>query len=144
MPSRPMTPCKQPGCPALVKKGWCEAHARTAPSTPYQMRQRADAQKGEGRQFYSTPAWRALRAQVIREQPRCADCPSPTRVADHIKSRRDYPALAMTRSNLVGRCLSCHNTKTAREDGGFGNRKRTSSATTGGTPYRAGPGGVLG
>ena len=127
--TRPLHPCRQPGCPVLVVRGYCLHHARTAPSADYQRRRRADALKGEGRQFYSMPAWRALRAAVLREQPRCIDCGARSQVADHVIPRRECPELAMELRNLVARCKSCHDRRTARQGGGFGNQLRGEGAS---------------
>ena len=71
-------------------------------------------------------AWRRLRESVLRDDPLCAECKRAGRVVqarlvDHI----DGDATNNERTNLQGLCWPCHSAKTAREDGGFGNAKRT-------------------
>lgn len=75
----------------------------------------------------NSAAWRRLRhAVLMRDAYTCACC---GRVAggkgeahvDHIDGNAGNNALA----NLQTLCAPCHSAKTAREDGGFGNRPRT-------------------
>lgn len=124
MPSRPLRPCSMPGCPALVVRGYCSTHDRTAQASDYQRRRRADERKGDGRQFYSTPEWRAVRAEVLREEPFCrCGCGAESDTVDHIIPRRERPDLALVRSNLRAMYSRCHNRHTAAAGGGFGNRR---------------------
>jgi 5-methylcytosine-specific restriction protein A len=80
------------------------------------------------RMMYSTPAWRKLRAMVLREESECATpgCIHPARVVDHIRPHRGDPALFFDRANLQALCKRCHDQKTAKLDGGFGNESRSS------------------
>ena len=123
VPTRPLRPCRQQGCPALVSSGYCPAHIRTAYSSDHQRRARADEAKGADRQFYSSPAWRRVRAIVLRDQPAC-QCGQPSTEVDHKISRRERPDLALVRSNLEAKCKTCHSRRTATEHGGFGNTPR--------------------
>ena len=119
-----MRPCGQPGCRALVTRGYCPAHARKTSTAVDQMRKRADDRKGEGRQFYSTPEWRAVRAHRLALSPFCScGCKRLANTVDHVKPRRDYPELALDIDNTRSFFTNCHNRKTAKEDGGFGNSK---------------------
>ena len=77
--------------------------------------------------LYSTPEWRALRAVVLREAGyRCcvSGCPLRAAVADHRIPHRGDNGLFFSRDNLQAMCKHHHDQKTARHDGGFGNRKR--------------------
>lgn len=74
--------------------------------------------------FYQRPAWKRLRAYVLRQEPYCADPfgvhaetgrPAAAEHVDHIKPLRDHPELALARSNLQGLCRSCHSKKTKQE-----------------------------
>ncbi|WP_416058417.1 HNH endonuclease signature motif containing protein [Stenotrophomonas maltophilia] len=72
----------------------------------------------------STP-WLRLRAKVLAASPLCVSCQALGRIkpathVDHVDGDSRNNELA----NLQGLCAQCHNAKTAREDGGFGNRRR--------------------
>jgi 5-methylcytosine-specific restriction protein A len=72
-----------------------------------------------------------VRAQVLEEEPFCRcdvhqgreDAPAST-VVDHIIPHRGDEELKWRRSNLRGMAKRCHDAKTAREDGAFGNPLR--------------------
>ncbi len=74
--------------------------------------------------FYSSPAWRALRASVLRAYPRCQvpGCTSPATFVDHTVSRAAGGA-ALDPANCMAMCRSCHSRKTAGRDGAFGQRR---------------------
>jgi 5-methylcytosine-specific restriction protein A len=81
--------------------------------------------------FYQSQAWLTLRHAVLRRLRRCSACGAtagPLHV-DHVRSRKQHPELALDASNLVVLCQSCHSRKTAIEDGGFGNQRRSGEFT---------------
>lgn len=45
---------------------------------------------------------------------------------DHIRPHKGNHTLRLDPDNLRSLCASCHSRKTARHDGGFGNRKQRS------------------
>jgi 5-methylcytosine-specific restriction enzyme A len=93
-PSRPMRPCTQPGCSALVKAGRCPAHAHVRPSA---------AARG-----YDRP-WRHLRLEVLAEEPACRLCGSTEKPhVDHL----DGNPFNRSRANLRRLCHSCHSRHT--------------------------------
>lgn len=61
--------------------------------------------------------WRALRRQVLAEEPHCRACGGPASEVDHIVplSRGG----SRDRSNLQALCRECHREKTRRENGGL-------------------------
>ncbi|NFF80427.1 HNH endonuclease [Clostridium botulinum] len=65
--------------------------------------------------FYVSTAWKKLREQVLREQNyECQICKSKGKYSrastvHHIKHLKEYPSLALTKSNLMCVCNSCHN-----------------------------------
>ena len=116
-----MRVCAAPGCPSLTKSTYCPAH-----DMDRERRRLADMNKGAGRQFYSSPAWRKVRSLILMRDPRCtceAQCGQRSDTVDHIIPRRDRPDLALDPSNLRGMYSRCHNRHTAQHGGGFGNRK---------------------
>lgn len=73
--------------------------------------------------FYSTPAWRKLRARVVRrDHYRCIVCkasvatPGSSRV-DHIKPRKTHPHLELVESNCRTLCAACDNRRHAEKGG---------------------------
>lgn len=70
--------------------------------------------------------WRKAALAYLREHPLCVHCERagrvvPAKEVDHIKPHRGDHALFWDENNWQGLCKPCHSTKTATEDGGFGN-----------------------
>lgn len=67
---------------------------------------------------HGTRAWRKLRDQVVREEPLCwlrlDGCTTYSQTADHLLTVRDYPHLALVRSNLRGACHNCNSKRNAK------------------------------
>ena len=65
MPSRPNTPCRHPGCAALVPYGqkYCELHK---PQHPEEVRSAA------GRGYCR--AWQKARKRYLEAHPLCVEC----------------------------------------------------------------------
>ena len=105
VPSRPLRPCAQPGCPALVAQGSrCPAHAT----------QHNRVHKAAQRGVYSSARHRAWRLMVLARDPLCVDCHRrPSTDADHIIPLAMGGGWAL--ENGAGRCHRCHSRKTARE-----------------------------
>lgn len=64
--------------------------------------------------FYSSKAWRRLRAAVLSAEPLCRECRRhglliEATCVDHIEPRRRRPDLALDRSNLRALCAACNN-----------------------------------
>lgn len=86
-----------------------------------------------GGPFYRRAEWRALRTAILtRDGHRCATPGCATRAShvDHILAVSRGGG-ALDPANLRSLCAPCHSRKTARADGGFGNRLRPD------TPLRA-------
>ena len=116
MPTSAPTPCRHPGCSALlVRPGYCDRH-RVAVHREYGRARRGFDTE---RTFYQSSAWRAVRAAFLRAHPVCARCAALGRVvaavvADHVQPLKDGgPRFDV--ANLQALCVSCHNRKTARE-----------------------------
>lgn len=117
-PSAPKRPCRWPGCPALTTERFCETHRKDDRRAVDQRRGTA-AQRGYGHR------WQKYRVVFIAEHPLCEDCLEigiivPTFAVDHIKPHRGDQELFWDPKNHRGLCETCHNRKTATEDGGFG------------------------
>jgi len=77
--------------------------------------------------------WQKYRAAFLREHPlcECPDCQAgrlrvrAASVVDHIIPHRGDPVLFWDPANHQAMAADCHRSKTAREDGGFGNPRRS-------------------
>lgn len=98
---------KHPRRQTLQRAAWAKKHAE------------------EAAEFYG-PEWRALRAQHLKLFPACVDCGKKDKNnhVDHIKPHKGDRSLLLDRNNLQTKCEKHHNSKTAKNDGGFGNPMR--------------------
>jgi 5-methylcytosine-specific restriction protein A len=77
-------------------------------------------------------AWRKAREGYLTKHPLCVACLAKTppiarsaTVVDHIVPHRgDYELFWDSYNNWQALCKPCHDAKTAREDGGFGNTRK--------------------
>ena len=112
MASKPLRPCRHPGCGALVSGGYCDRHQPRRP-------ERREAAKA-WRWMYQTDTWKQLRAARLLAEPFCRECAGRgvRRYAtdvDHIRDHKGDWALFTDPGNLESLCHSCHSRKTARE-----------------------------
>jgi 5-methylcytosine-specific restriction endonuclease McrA len=107
---RPLQACTEPGCPARVLRGRCEAHT-LAP------RQEHARDNVAVRRWYRTARWIRLRRAVLVDAAyQCQGCQA-VQVAlevDHIRRHGGDPVLFWDRSNLQTLCSTCHTKKTNR------------------------------
>ncbi|MDO5531413.1 HNH endonuclease [Sutterella sp.] len=127
--------CRYPGCSNTVPYGekYCERH-QAAGAQKERERERARWKLRQRKRGSSTARgygshWQRLRAAFLREHPLCEICKeagrlTPATDVDHIIPHRGDQALLWDRDNLQALCHECHSRKTAREDGGFGNRTK--------------------
>lgn len=126
MALRPMKPCVAPGCGALVRGArYCYRHEHLTE----QYKAKADERRASSTQRGYGYRWQQVRAGYLRAHPLCAECTRKGRVVvatdlDHITPHKGDMDLFWSRENWQGLCASCHSTKTASEDGGFGNAVR--------------------
>lgn len=130
-----MKVCSYPGCRRLVPIGkkFCAEHQEK--DDEYKAKQEAKRQQ-KRYEFRDSPTkrgysyrWSKVREAFLREHPLCVECLKQGRITpatdvDHIVPHRGDPELMWNPDNYQALCHSCHAKKTAREDGGFGNRKR--------------------
>lgn len=129
MASKPLRPCRHPGCPNLTRAGYCESH---------KPRQAARRMSADYHSWYSKPIWTGdLRPAQLFREPFCRECarkypPSDPRhrtratVVDHVIPFRGRWDLFVDSNNHQSLCKSCHDRKTAleqaeerRKSGGF-------------------------
>lgn len=116
------TPCRHPGCGALVHGGsYCDLHLKVARAR-YERTQRNKAWQA----LYKSARWIKARISWLAKHPLCAEHEKRGEVVaatevDHIVPHRGCTRLFWDSSNWQSLCKSCHSTKTARENGGFGN-----------------------
>lgn len=121
MPSRPKRPCKYPGCPNLTDHTYCEQHAKKRQNDYNKQRGSAASRGYDAR-------WRKEREIYLRQHPLCVLCEreetlTPATVVDHIVPHKGDKQLFWDKNNWQALCKPCHDSKTAREDGGLGNRR---------------------
>ena len=114
MPSKPMRPCRHPGCRTLTHGGYCESHQ------PKRNGSRSEEAKS-WHAFYNTREWKDdLRPTQLLQQPYCEECAKlGLRVratdVDHRVDHKGSWSVFIDRSNLRSLCHSCHSRKTARD-----------------------------
>ena len=124
MPTAALRPCTHPGCGVLVVGGRCALHERARQHD-------VDARRESSTKRGYTSRWQKARATFLREHPlcQCEECQEGklrVRAAitvDHIVPHRGDQQLFWDTNNWQSMAKTCHDKKTAREDGGFGNRR---------------------
>jgi 5-methylcytosine-specific restriction enzyme A len=115
MPSKPLKPCNKMGCPKLTRERYCEDHKQLKNS--YDLNRGKYYERGYGHQ------WRKARAGYLAQHPICLRCGDIATVVDHIKPHKGDMTLFWDVGNWQPLCKTCHDRKTVKEDGGFGNDK---------------------
>ena len=116
MPLSAPTPCRHPGCGAvLARPGYCDTHRKAVHRDYGRARRSFDAELG----FYQSAQWRAVRAAFLRQQPLCCACEVrgrvvPAVVVDHVVPIKQGGA-RFDPENLQALCVSDHNAKSAKE-----------------------------
>lgn len=123
MPRRAPRPCARPGCRRYaVDAGFCTDHAT-------QRKTEVNAERGSAASRGYGAKWRRERADYLRDNPLCVRCLDDEHVVaatvvDHIVPHKGDQKLFWRRSNWQALCKTCHDRKTATEDGGFANPVR--------------------
>jgi len=100
-------PCRQPGCPAVVRTAYCERHQKE-----FYRRQDRDRPSSTGRGYGH--AWRKIRAAFLAAHPICGTCQqAPATEVHHIRPRRHGGTDDWT--NLRAQCRRCHSTRTVEQ-----------------------------
>lgn len=108
------TICTYPGCMRICDGGRCTQHPRKSWA--------GSTKNRSGDPFYSSKAWKDLRAAKLLANPlcECDTCKASGAVVaadrvDHIKPRCDYPELELDYDNLRSMSEAHHNRHTARQ-----------------------------
>ena len=122
MATRPLRPCSAPGCPALVGRGRCSAHAR-----------QVDRQRGTPAERGYGGRWRRVSLAFLARNPLCGmrDAGTPetqdslclaegwataATLTDHIvPATGPDDSRFFDESNYQALCEACHNAKRQRE-----------------------------
>lgn len=124
MSSKPLRPCRRPGCCTLVPDGYCDLHR-----PPPRPDSRSDESK-RWRWMYKTDLWiKKLRPEQLAREPFCRACANHGgRVratdVDHIQDHKGSWALFSDPENLQSLCHSCHSRKTIADQREFAKKKR--------------------
>lgn len=123
MPSRIPKTCTWPACGALVHDGTsrCPQHAQHARRESEARRDKTYLHLYGRRWKKASAAWRA-KHPLCAEHERLGEVVTGN-VVDHKIAHRGDVKLFWDPGNWQTLCTSCHNRKTAAEDGGFGNRR---------------------
>jgi len=124
MPSRAKRPCSRSGCPALVDKGFCDAHQQDAPKKMY------DRWRGSAASRGSSDGWpKAREIRLKTDYYLCQMClragrVTPATMVDHIIPIAIDPSRRLDQTNLQSLCDSsphnCHAVKTADDKRKYG------------------------
>ena len=126
MPGKPKRTCLKPGCSELTIDKYCTKHQEER----QQQLNEADKARGTAAQRGYSSQWRKARAGFLRKHPRCVHCMregilTEATVVDHIIPHKGDKVLFWDRTNWQPLCKRHHDIKTVKEDGGFGNSRKT-------------------
>ena len=105
MPSKPLKPCKYPGCPKLTKGQYCEEHAYKVAKEYNKYSRSPDHNKSYGRN------WRKIRNRYAAAHPLCEQCLKEGRMTPMTEVHHILPIKqggTNENSNLMSLCHSCH------------------------------------
>jgi len=111
--------CNKPGCTRLTSERYCELHQEL--NRNYDKKRESAAKRGYGRK------WQVASKGYLATHPFCVKCLEKgeyvqAECVDHIVPHKGDMSLFWNADNWQALCHSCHNKKTATEDGGFGHK----------------------
>jgi len=124
--SAPRRPCRKPGCSKLSEGGYCPEHLRKRDLDTKTKARNYDNLRGTRTERGYDNRWLKAAAVFKKENPLCVICEkegvyTPVYCVDHIVPHKGDMELFWDKSNWQSCCKTCHDRKTAKEDGGFGN-----------------------
>ena len=119
IPSKPLKPCRQPGCKNVTASLYCETHVLNKKDT----KRGSAAKRGYGSR------WQKYRRVYLINHPFCLECEKENvitlaTVVDHIIPHKGSLELFWDESNHQPLCKRHHDIKTQREDGGWWDSKK--------------------
>lgn len=108
----PVHVCAEPGCPELTDGTRCDEHQKAK-------RRASNAGRTSSAKLGYDERWKRTRRAFLRDHPLCP-CGRRATDVDHIDGRGPLGPHGHDHANLQALCHSCHSSKTARYDGGFG------------------------
>ena len=105
MPSKPLKPCRHPGCPNLTSGRFCEEHAKEEAKRYEKYGRDPKTRKRYGR------AWSRIRSSYAKEHPFCELCLEKGILVPVDEVHHKVPLAeggTHDRSNLMSLCRSCH------------------------------------
>jgi len=133
MPRAPMRPCRRCHRELVEGGGWCPRCQVIHDAQETARKQAVDAQRPSAGERGYNSRWRKASETYLSHRPLCAvqGCGAPSRVVDHRiawhtgRTEEERQALFWDEGNWEPLCVRHHNSKTARQDGGYGNPART-------------------
>lgn len=124
MASSAPTICAFGGCVALTAQGsrYCAPHIGPAQAEKDAARRRYNLQRGTPASRGYDHRWRRASRAYLAQNPLCRACQRLAECVDHRTPCEGSSPLFWDSKNWQALCRRCHSVKTAREDGGFGNR----------------------
>jgi len=118
MPNLPTKPCAVARCGTLTRERYCEKHQA-------EHRKRQDERRGTAAKRGYGSKWQKARKTHLAKNPLCVHCLAKgfvvaATVVDHRIPHKGDQKLFWDTSNWDSCCKTCHDTKTAKYDGGFG------------------------
>lgn len=112
--------CSRQGCIKLIngRGSLCAEHERQA-----RIQRDANNRRPNTRQSYG-PEWPRTSKEYLAAHPWCRICGKRAQHTDHIIAVANGGAI-LDWSNLQSLCKQHHSQKTARQDGGFGNERKS-------------------
>jgi 5-methylcytosine-specific restriction enzyme A len=119
-PTKPKHPCNTPGCSHLTSSRFCPKHTVTNNRLAESCRVRPYA-------YLYGRLWQVRSAIYKSQHPVCEECMkrgivTPAYAVDHKVPHKGDLDLFWDEDNWQSLCEHDHNVKTAKEEGGFGNR----------------------
>ena len=109
MPKSALRPCRHPGCPNLVKRGYCIQHQREQQVATRVVRERYEQRthRGTAQERGYDWEWTRISKRYLALHPYCQRCGARAVLVHH----RVPIAEGGTNdeSNLASSCQSCHN-----------------------------------
>jgi len=141
MPSAPLRPCPVNGCPELTTGGKCDVHRQQSAKV-------SEARRGTAQERGYTYKWSLTSQQHLRQYPLCGmkdvcayegwrgECYEQGRTTkatctDHIIPHKGDRHLFWDPLNRCSLCERCHNLKTSRYEGGFGQQLQQHEVSNG-------------